>query len=251
VSKPGDVEFKRNGVEVFHRTVPGVLEFTEPQISVRVKSKDTVLCYLELIDKDKSRRLIPMNKGDDGRWNVTLPAYGRGTKVKYALLIDTGSFGKVRVPEEGGKYFTVKYKGRISDFVLVSHIVFMFASFFFMVLSLFGAVRILKGLEGKKVTANLVRWVLLTTFVGGWPLGCILNYQAFGVVWEGFPFGYDVTDNKTQIMFVFWIITSILAGGSVFMGDESKDKLNTRQFAISVIVSVLVSIGIFLIPHSL
>ncbi len=251
VTKPRDIEFKEAGIEVFHRTLPGALEFTKPCLNMRVRSDDTVSCYLEILDKGGIKKLLPMHESSSGVWYVDLPAYGRGTKVKYALLIETSRDGRIRIPEEKGGFFTIKYKGKISDFVLVSHIVFMFASFFFMVLALFGAVRILKGLEGKKVTANLVRWVLFTTFVGGWPLGCILNYQAFGVIWEGFPFGYDVTDNKTQIMFVFWIVTSILAGGSIFMGDESRDKLDNRQFAISVIVSVIVSIGVFLIPHSL
>jgi len=251
VTRPRDIEFTEAGIEILHRTVPGVLEFTEPRLSMRVRTGDTVSCYIEILDRGGIKKLLPMRESSGGVWYVDLPAYGRGTKLKYALLIERGEDVSIRIPVEKGEFFTIKYKGKISDFVLVSHIVFMFASFFFMVLALFGAVRILKGLEGKKVTANLVRWVLLTTFVGGWPLGWILNYQAFGVIWEGFPFGYDVTDNKTQIMFVFWIITSILAGGSIFMGDESRDKLDKRQFAISVIVSVLVSIGVFLIPHSL
>jgi hypothetical protein len=127
----------------------------------------------------------------------------------------------------------------------------MFGSFFFMVMSLFGAVRILRGQEGKRNTVNMARWVLILSFIGGWPLGFILNRQAFGPVWEGFPFGYDVTDNKTQLVFIFWLVSLLLAWGSFIGRGEEKDCLKAKPFAIAIVMSFLMSLALFLLPHSL
>ena len=251
MNRPRDVEVNADGIKIYHRTVTEQVGPGKPVVKVRVTPPEGVVCSIELRDVNGEVEEIEMEGVNGDVWRAFLPELDKGKKVGYAVLVSsTGGFSR-RLPQEPGKYYVVKYKGKVSGFVLVSHIAFMFGSFFFMVLSFFGAVRILRGMEDKRVTANLVRWVLLLTFVGGWPLGWILNYQAFGVLWEGFPFGYDVTDNKTQIMFIFWIVTSILAGGSVFRGDESSDRLSPRGFAIAVIVSVLVSIGVFLIPHSI
>lgn len=251
MNRPRDIHVAADSVEVYHRTVTEQVGPGRPFVSAKVSPSKGVSCFVEIYEGGGSKRMIELEGDTLGNWRGYLPEKGKGEKIGYAILIRTKAGAAYRVPRDAGDYFVVKYKGPVSGFVLVSHIAFMFGSFFFMVLALFGAIRILKGLEDKKVTVNLVRWVLLLTFIGGWPLGWILNYQAFGILWEGFPFGYDVTDNKTQIMFVFWIVTSLLAAGSVFKGDEGSDKLGARGFAIAVIVSVLVSIGVFLIPHSL
>jgi hypothetical protein len=61
---------------------------------------------------------------------------------------------------------------------------------------------------------------------------------AFGVAWSGFPLGMDLTDNKTLIAFLFWI-AALVAG--------RKGKA-ARPF---VIAASLVTLLIFLVPHSL
>jgi len=249
--RPRDIHAALDGVEVYHRTVTEQVGPGRPSVKVKVSPAEGVVCSIEIRRGAEGKSTVQMESDGRGNWRADLPEWEKGKKIGYAVLVQSADGTLWRIPEEKQKYFIVKYKGRVSNFVLASHIAFMFGSFFFMVLSLFGAIRILKGIEDKRITVNLVRWVLFLTFVGGWPLGWILNYQAFGILWEGFPFGYDVTDNKTQIMFIFWIVTSLLAAGSVFRGDERTDKLGARGFALAVIISVLVSIGVFLVPHSL
>jgi hypothetical protein len=61
---------------------------------------------------------------------------------------------------------------------------------------------------------------------------------AFGVAWSGFPLGMDLTDNKTLIAFLFWIVALIA-------GRKGKP---ARPF---VLAASLVTLLIFLIPHSL
>jgi hypothetical protein len=127
----------------------------------------------------------------------------------------------------------------------------MFASFLFMVMALFGAIRILRRGEGKASAVRSARWVLALSFLGGWPLGFLLNYQTFGVLWEGYPFGRDITDNKTQFMFVLWLASLLLVRGSFLGRGEDRDRLGAKGFAWAVVASFIVSLGLFIIPHSM
>ena len=40
-------------------------------------------------------------------------------------------------------------------------------------------------------------------------LGPIVQYYAFGDLWTGIPFGWDLTDNKTLIALIFWILAVV------------------------------------------
>jgi len=73
--------------------------------------------------------------------------------------------------------------------------------------------------------------------LGGMIFGPITQLYAFGALWTGFPFGYDLTDNKTLIAFIGWTIALI----AVF-----KSKKPGRWI---IFASILMFI-IFLIPHS-
>jgi uncharacterized BrkB/YihY/UPF0761 family membrane protein len=78
---------------------------------------------------------------------------------------------------------------------------------------------------------------LVILFIGGIILGPIVQKYAFGELWTGVPFGWDLTDNKTLIAFVFWII-------AVLMNRKKEHKAWT-------IIASVVLILIFSIPHSL
>ncbi len=42
--------------------------------------------------------------------------------------------------------------------------------------------------------------------VGGLILGPVVQKHAFGAFWTGIPFGYDLTDNKTLLMWMVWLV---------------------------------------------
>ena len=157
----------------------------------------------------------------------------------------------MRLPEDEGESLRLRYKGEVSTLVLVLHVIFMFGAFFFMVMAALCANDLRKGIGTKKLTVKMVRWLILFTFIGGWPLGFILNAQRFGPVWEGFPFGYDVTDNKTQIMFVFWLMVVLLGWGSFIGRSPETDRFGDREWSVAVLIASVLSLAIFLIPHSL
>ena len=80
-------------------------------------------------------------------------------------------------------------------------------------------------------------WTLILFIVGGMILGPIVQYYAFGELWTGIPFGWDLTDNKTLIALLFWIL-------AVVMNRKKERPLYTSLAAIMLLV-------VFSIPHSL
>jgi hypothetical protein len=78
--------------------------------------------------------------------------------------------------------------------------------------------------------------------VGGMMLGPIVQKQAFGAYWTGFPWGYDLTDNKTLIMWIVWV-------GAAAVLQWRRDWKRAGRGV--VMVAALVMMVVYLIPHSL
>ena len=80
-------------------------------------------------------------------------------------------------------------------------------------------------------------WTLILLTAGGMILGPIVQKYAFGELWTGIPFGWDLTDNKTLIAFVFWAI-------AVFMNRKTDRPYYTILAAIILLI-------VYSIPHSM
>jgi hypothetical protein len=68
-------------------------------------------------------------------------------------------------------------------------------------------------------------------------LGPLVQNYAFGELWTGIPFGWDLTDNKTLIAFLFWIL-------AVFMNRKQEKPFYTALAALILLL-------IYSIPHSM
>jgi hypothetical protein len=125
----------------------------------------------------------------------------------------------------------IRFKGNVPAFVLIPHILLMFIAMLFSTLA--GLMAVIKYPLYKKYAL----WTLILFFTGGMVLGPIVQYFAFGDLWTGIPFGWDLTDNKTLIALIFWILAVVM--------NRKKD----RPFytALAAIILLLV----FSIPHSL
>jgi len=81
------------------------------------------------------------------------------------------------------------------------------------------------------------RWTLGILIIGGLILGPLVQKYAFGELWTGVPFGWDLTDNKTLIAFLFWTLAVIM------------NMKKERPFYTIVAAAVLILV--FSIPHSI
>jgi hypothetical protein len=125
----------------------------------------------------------------------------------------------------------IRFKGGVPAFVLVPHILFMFIAMLFSTLA--GLMAAVKYPQYKKFAL----WTLILFIVGGFILGPVVQKYAFGELWTGIPFGWDLTDNKTLIAVAFWILAVIM------------NKRSDRP--VYTILAAVILLMVFSIPHSL
>jgi hypothetical protein len=125
----------------------------------------------------------------------------------------------------------IRFKGSVPGYILTPHILFMFLAMLFSTLAgLMGAIKF-------PFYKKYALWTLILLIIGGMILGPLVQYFAFGDLWTGIPFGWDLTDNKTLIALIFWIIAVIM---------------NRRQERpIYTVLAAVVLLLVYSIPHSL
>ena len=175
----------------------------------------------------------------------------RGGKTFYYFEV-RGMTGKPKVvltPSES-KPFTLKYIGHVPVAVLISHIVLMFLSIFFIILAAVHAIAFLRGEDNLLQIAQYTLLASFACFLGGYPFGFAMNWYAFNGFWEGVPFGTDATDNKTQLLFAYLLFAVIAMRGSLYKKPEL-NLYSDKTTGYIAIGSFLVMTFVNLIPHSI
>jgi hypothetical protein len=170
-----------------------------------------------------------MTTGADDRLETSIPRQPTAGKVEYRILLETeGQVFSIPATET----VVARFRDSVPAGVLIPHILTMFLSMLVSTRALFEVLR-----PGAPKGRGLVLAAMALLVVGGLMLGPLVQRFAFGAYWTGWPFGHDLTDNKTLVAFLAWLPATILAwrGG------------RTRA---AVIVGWVVMMGIFLIPHS-
>lgn len=125
----------------------------------------------------------------------------------------------------------LRYKGKVPASVLIPHIIIIFLAMLFSTFT--GLMVLFKGRN-----TYLYAWItVLTLLVGGMILGPIVQKFSFGAYWTGWPFGNDLTDNKSLVAFVLWVIALVVL---------QRNRTNRLWPVLASIVLLIV----FLIPHS-
>ena len=157
-----------------------------------------------------------------------LPHQPPAGKLAYRLLLHTAA-GVVQVPAD--EPVVTRFKGDVPASILIPHIFFMF---FAMLLSPLAGLMALWKVPAYRKYSYIALGFLL---IGGGILGPLVQLHAFGALWTGIPFGWDLTDNKTLIAMVFWICAVLAI--------RKKDRYWT------VVLAALVLILVYSIPHSM
>ena len=161
-------------------------------------------------------------KWTDSEWQAALPVQPVAGKLQYYITVE----GKDYPADEP---LLIRFRNDVPACILVPHILLMFAAMLFAVYTFLLVITRKKYSKWLKITVG-------TLFVGGFILGPLVQHAAFGPWWAGFPYGTDLTDNKTLLSFLFFV--AALA--------TLKWKYNKWVVALAV----LFMIAIFSIPHS-
>jgi len=159
---------------------------------------------------------------------ASLPHQDIAGKVMYRITLVKGN-EQVLLNEDQA---VLRYKGHVPMYILIPHILIIFLAMLFSTIT---------GLEAitKGKNTYLYTWItIITLVIGGLILGPIVQKFSFDVYWAGWPFGHDLTDNKSIVAFLFWVIALIV-------------QYKNRETKFWPILASIVLLVVFLIPHSM
>jgi hypothetical protein len=159
----------------------------------------------------------------------TLPKLPPAGKMEYRVLLQKGT---TVISLTGPGSVVLRYRGDVPVGLLLPHILIMFLAM------LFSNRAGLAALDGREKTRTLVLITLGLMFLGGFVFGPLVQKFSFGAFWSGFPIGHDLTDSKTLIAFAAWIVAGVAGRKG-------------RKARGWVLGAAIVTLAIFLIPHSL
>jgi hypothetical protein len=160
---------------------------------------------------------------------ASLPHQPPAGKLEYFLWLQKGE-QTITVPPD--KSIVTRFTGAVPLYVLLPHVLVMFIAMFLS--NAAGLEALSKGTRAYKFGL----WATGLLILGGMILGPIVQKFAFDAYWTGIPWGMDLTDNKTLITVIAWLL-------AVWKGR------NTRTGKYWIIVAAVVLLLVYLIPHSM
>jgi hypothetical protein len=179
---------------------------------------------------DDEWQTVEMTPSAGGGLAASVPHQPPAGKVEYRVVLNDGA-RQVPLPEEGR--VVARFRGDVPAGVLIPHILAMFSSMFLATRALFEVLR-----PSRPLARGMVFSAMILLVVGGLFLGPLVQKFAFDAWWTGWPFGTDLTDNKTLLAVIAWLPATVIA-------------LRGSRTRAAVIVGWVVMMGVFLIPHSL
>lgn len=158
-----------------------------------------------------------------------LPQQPPAGKLAYRVILQDGN-ERITL---GGEPVVIRFRGEVPLPVLVLHVIAMFTAM------LAGTRAGLEFFRPSPDYGRLVLWTLGLLAAGGLVLGPIVQKYAFGAYWTGWPFGTDLTDNKTAVAWLAWLIAWL------------RLRRKPENAGAWVLAAAIVMLTVFAIPHSL
>jgi hypothetical protein len=222
----GKVDFK--GQNISYR----LIRSSDDPEGAKVKVKNTgpavegLIKYRRFDSGDEWTSVTMQREGE--YLSGTLPPQPPAGKLEYHVALTSGEESVLLNDEP----VVIRYKGAVPMWILLPHIIIMFTAM--MMSTRTGLEALTRGRRSYHFA-----WItVVTLFVGGLILGPVVQKYAFDAYWTGWPFGQDLTDNKTLVAWIFWAIA---------LWRLYKKPENRTWPAVAMVVLLLV----YLIPHSM
>ena len=222
--------------------VSEVIDGNEYSFSLKRSQTNTHPCIIRLtLPSDIEGRLFYRRYRTDEKWTEAemlhdgddlkgqLPSQPAAGKLEYYILLRTPSGTETAIRE--AEPVVIRFKGNVPAVVMIPHILIMF---FAMLLSNLAGIT---AASGRMEQRKYGQWALWLLMAGGMILGPLVQKYAFGELWTGVPFGWDLTDNKTLIAIVAWVIAVIM--------NRKKER------PAYTVAAALILLIVYSIPHSL
>lgn len=174
--------------------------------------------------RDTLRRIDASNT--NGVFSFKIPSSPPAGKIEYYPVFEFQ--GDRIIPVKEG--VVLRFKSPVAPSLLIPHIILMFAAMLF---SNFAGIVSFFDQESAKRFSLLV---IFSLGLGGLLFGPLVQNAAFGDYWTGWPFGADVTDTKTMVVFVLWLVAWLF------------NRKKRRSYLI--VAASLIMLCVYTIPHS-
>ena len=125
----------------------------------------------------------------------------------------------------------IRFKGDVPAWALIPHVLMMVLTVIFsMATILFALAKLPQYISYTGIT-------IIFLLIGGFILGPVVQKFSFGQFWTGWPFGDDLTDNKTLFALIAFLLAWFL-----------RKKSYGRWLSVG---AALVMLAVYLIPHSM
>jgi hypothetical protein len=247
---PSEKSAEVNGLVIKHTEDKEGKAF-QPQLEIaEITSKaDSISVKLHYYRKGVFNTLEMAKLPGTDFYGVEVPADTLGQRNYYYLEAVDGAGNRVVLPKTATDtykseydYFQIRYEGKASFALLLLHIVLMIMAVFLLIHAFYYAMNYLFTGERENAITRSVNIGTITFFITGFPIGCIIEKQVLGNYWEGVPFGWDITDSKTLIILVMWVILIRL---------QNKNKISMRCYSKWVIINTIITLILFMLPHSI
>ena len=159
---------------------------------------------------------------------ATLPVQPAAGKLLYLVSLSKGSESYSLTEEP----VVIRFKDWIPGWIPFPHVLLIFVALLFSTMAAVEALR-----RGKQVMIYTIL-TLISMLVGGLIMGPIMQKYAFGAYWTGWPIGHDLTDNKTLVAFIVWLIAFLVL----------RRNPGNRFWPV---FAALITLLVFIVPHSM
>ena len=227
---PQKAEFVLNGI-TYTVSLPRSLDTDSEGMKLRIKDlpQDVqISCtYEPLFNESSIWNTLEAYRNEHGAFIIPFPPHHTAEKINYFISVSSSN-ETVFVTNEP---LTLRFKNSVPLWLLIPHILLMFAAMLFSNFS--GILAFIK----QDLFYRYAKWALWCLLGGGLVLGCIVQKISFGQFWTGWPLGQDLTDNKTLVIVLFWLAALWL-----------NRKLKKRY--IWAVVAAVVMLAVYAVPHS-
>ena len=221
-----------------------------------------VTAFYRKVGKSYVKGELQQIVGSD-KFSFPLPSLERGERSFYFLRVEDSQGNKVDIKPKPTsldnvfahgreKLFYVTYEGRPFRPLLLLHIGLIVGAMLLMIHGLrFSLSYIFSGRGlSSAYRSFFVGWILFTITV--LPLGISIAKATFGVGWTGFPVGTDITDNKSLVVVLYWLIL-LSIGWKPQRGEYAPrtGKVSGTVFVGLSLIGIFLTIAAYAIPHSL
>ncbi len=247
--------------------------------SLELQNEGLELAYSE--DGILYEKIKMTSTGNPSEYAAEIPEQSAGSTIHYYIsAISKEEFITTSpryAPERAHQFTVTGGLGGANPILTKVHGFFMIGTSIVFVIAGIFAFLFLKDMTAKKLARTIRTTILgsLFLFIGGFPLGWAVAYQEFGSPWFGFPFGWDLVDNITLILFISWLapllyfrknlrkyLASVASGiNGASSGKSSMDKTQetegqkydysrVRLYSTFVLVLAMITVLIMLaLPH--